>query len=69
VGEIALVIGPKDLTYYERVHHKLIAYRPAGVGLPKHCPRGGFRFAIELGFLGGAHSSGATAVPCPRRSR
>jgi hypothetical protein len=69
VGEIALVLGPKDLTYYERVHHKLIAYRPAGVGLPKRCPRGGFRFAIELGFLGGAHASATTAVPCPRRSR
>jgi hypothetical protein len=69
VGEIALVIGPRDLTYYEHIHHKLVAYRPAGVGLPKRCPRGGFRFAIELGFLGGAHASGATAVPCPRRSR
>lgn len=68
VGEIQLVLGPKDLTYYERVHDKLIAYKPAGVGLPKRCPRGGFRFAIELGFLGGAHASAATAVPCPTRS-
>jgi len=69
VGEIALVIGPKNLTYYERVHHKLLAYRPAGIGLPKRCPHGGFRFAVELGFLGGAHAGGATVVPCPTRSR
>jgi hypothetical protein len=69
VGEIQLVLGPQDLTYYERVHHKLLAYKPAGIGLPKRCPRGGFRFAVELGFLGGAHADGATAVPCPTRSR
>lgn len=67
VGEIALQIGSRDLTYYERVHHKLIAYRPAGIELPKRCPRGGFRFAVRLGFLGGQSASSATAVPCPRR--
>lgn len=69
VGEIELVLGPKDLTYYERVHGKLLPYKPAGISLPKHCPRGGFRFAIELGFLGGGHAASATAVACPRRSR
>jgi hypothetical protein len=69
VGEIGLVLGPKDLTYYERVHGKILPYTPAGIALPKHCPRGGFRFAIELGFLGGAHAASATAVPCPRRSQ
>ncbi len=69
VGEIALVVGPRDLTYYERVHHKLLAYKPAGIDLPKHCPHGGFRFAVELGFLGGAHAAGATAVPCPTPQR
>ncbi len=69
VGEIRLVLGPPDLTYYERAQHKLIAYKPGGIGLPKRCPRGGFRFAIELGFLGGAHAGASTAVPCPIRSR
>jgi hypothetical protein len=66
VGEIQLVLGPKDLTYYERVHRRLIAYKPAGIALPKRCPRGGFRFAVALGFLGGARADAAAAVPCPR---
>jgi hypothetical protein len=59
------VLGRKDLVYYERAHGKQIRYKPAGVNLPGHCPRGGFPFAIELGFLGGSHASGRTAVPCP----
>lgn len=68
VAEIQLVLGPKDLVYYERAHGKEIRYKPAGIKLPGHCPRGGFPFAIELGFLGGSHASGRTAVPCPPRS-
>ena len=68
VAEIQLVLGPKDLVYYERAHGKQIRYKPAGIKLPGHCPRGGFPFAIELGFLGGSHASGRTAVPCPPRS-
>jgi len=66
VGEIKLVLGPKDLTYYERVHGKVIRYKPGGVGLSKHCPRGGFPFSVELRFLGGSRASARTAVPCPK---
>jgi hypothetical protein len=69
VAEIQLVLGPKDLVYYERVHGKQIRYKPAGIKLPGHCPRGGFPFTIELGFLGGTHSSASTAVSCPPHSR
>ncbi len=69
VGEIELLLGPKNLTYYEHVHDKLVTYKPAGISLPGHCPRGGFPFAIEIGFLGGEHATGATAVPCPRHQR
>jgi hypothetical protein len=67
VAEIQLVLGPKDLVYYERAHGKEIRYKPAGVKVPGHCPRDGFPFTVELGFLGGSHASGATAVPCPTR--
>jgi hypothetical protein len=65
VAEIQLVLGPKDLVYYERAHGEEIRYKPAGVKVPGHCPRGGFPFTVELGFLGGSHASGATVVPCP----
>jgi hypothetical protein len=68
VAELQLVLGPKDLIYYERAHGKQIRYKPAGVRLPGHCPRGGFPFAIQLGFLGGSHASARTAVPCPGRA-
>ncbi len=67
VGEITLIVGPKDLLYRERVHKKVLFYRPGGIGLPGRCPRGGFPFAVVLRFLGGEHASARTAVPCPRR--
>ncbi len=68
VAEIQLVLGPKDLVYYERAHGKEIHYKPTGIKLPERCPRGGFPFTIELGFLGGSHASGRTAVACPVRA-
>jgi hypothetical protein len=67
VGEIHLVIGPPDTLYYERVGRRLVAYRPSGIDLPGRCPHGGFRFAVQLRFLGGESASDATAVPCPQR--
>lgn len=66
VSELSLVLGPKNLTYYERVRHKVLRYKPAGIPLPGHCPHRGFPFAVQLSFLGGAHAAGATSVPCPR---
>ncbi|HEY5344584.1 MAG TPA: hypothetical protein VIJ66_13110 [Solirubrobacteraceae bacterium] len=69
VGELSFVLGPAELTYYERVHDKVVPYTPNGIRLPEHCPRGGYPFAIELGFLGGAHAAASTAVACPKRAR
>jgi hypothetical protein len=68
VAEIQLVLGPKDLVYYEHTQGKEIRYKPAGIDLPGRCPHGGFPFTVELGFLGGSHASGGTAVACPARS-
>jgi hypothetical protein len=65
VGELKLVLGPPALTYYERVHRKIVPYTPERIRLPERCPRGGFPFAIQLSFLGGAHAQARTAVPCP----
>jgi hypothetical protein len=67
VTELHLVVGPKNLTYSERAHEKTVRYKPAGVPLPDRCPRGGFRFAVDLAFLGGFKTSATTAVPCPAR--
>jgi hypothetical protein len=67
VSELSFVLGPPGLTYYERVHDKVVPYTPNGIRLPEHCPRGGYPFAIELGFLGGAHAATSTAVACPKR--
>ena len=59
-------IGPLHLTYFEQVNHRTVAYEPTGIVLPGRCPRGGFRFAAELGFADGSHASATTAVACPR---
>ena len=54
-----------NLTYYEHVRGRTLAYHPRGVVLPKRCPRGGFRFAGTLTFLDGTQSSASTRVGCP----
>lgn len=55
------------LTYYERVHGRLIGYRPKGIGLPDSCPRGGWPVGARLAFQNGQRSQAATAISCPRR--
>lgn len=69
VSELTLVLNPKGLTYYEQALHGLVPYTPAGIPLPRHCPRGGFAFAVGLSFLGGSRAGATTAVPCPKGSR
>jgi len=68
VGELSFVLGPPGLTYYERVHDRVVPYTPNGIRLPERCPRGGFAFALALSFLGGERAAAKTAVPCPRRA-
>jgi hypothetical protein len=68
VAEIELGLGPESLTYSEVLAGKLIHYIPQGITLPKHCPRGGFPFAVTLGFEGGSQASARTAVACPARA-
>ncbi len=59
-------IGPNHLTYYRRVHGRLVGYRPIGMSVPSTCPRGGFVFSGEFGFQDGAHTTAKTTVACPR---
>jgi hypothetical protein len=58
-----------SLTYFARRHGRTVAYRPAGVGLPRRCPRGGFSFSATFAFMDGSRARAATAVACPRRRR
>jgi hypothetical protein len=66
VVRLHATLGPLGLVYYERVHGKLVPYKPQGILLPNRCPGGGFPFAAEFGFQDGSHAQARAAVPCPR---
>jgi hypothetical protein len=55
-----------NLVYYRRAHGRKVAYRPQGVRLPPHCPKGGFRFNASFSFVDGSSAQAQTVVPCPR---
>jgi hypothetical protein len=57
-----------QLTYYERVNGRNVAYHPPGVGLPSSCPRDGFPFAATFAFADGSRAQARTVVPCPHAS-
>jgi hypothetical protein len=65
VAQIHGTLGPEHLTYYRHIGHGFVPYDPQGILLPKHCPRGGFPFAAELGFLDGSQTTAQAVVPCP----
>ncbi len=62
-----LSLGPEGLTYFKTVHGRTVGYRPEGIALPAHCPRGGFKFASNLQFADGSGASAKSTVPCPAR--
>jgi hypothetical protein len=66
LAEMHLTLGG-NLTYYETVKGRYVAYRPAGVGLPTTCPRGGFRFTATFILLDDERISSNTTVACPKR--
>ncbi len=68
VVQLTTTLGPLGITYYERVHGHTIAYHPRGLLLPDSCPRGGFPFAAELGFVDGSTASARRCVPGARQS-
>jgi hypothetical protein len=67
--EVKSTIGPAHLLYEKRVHGRLVRYHPRGIGLPDHCPRGGFRFVGDFSFQDGTTTSASSTVPCPRARR
>jgi hypothetical protein len=63
-------IGPDRLTYYRRVGHRIVAFKPRGLTLPKRCPRGGFPVGASFTWWTLAGTATATTrVPCPRPRR
>jgi hypothetical protein len=62
-------IGPAGLTYYESRHGRRVAFHPRGVSVPRHCPRGGFRFSARFTFTDATATNASYSVPCPPRRR
>ncbi len=65
LAQMHLTIGG-HLTYYEQLDGTRRAYHPPGVGLPRSCPRGGFRFAATFAFVEGRPATASTRIACPR---
>jgi hypothetical protein len=65
---LQLSIDPPGLTYYKRARGRWVGYHPRGFELPARCPRGGFRFSVNVSFADGSTSSTAATVPCQTRA-
>ncbi len=65
IVDLHAAIGPAHLIYHELLHGHTVYYRPEGIKMPRHCPRGGFLFAATFAFLDGSHTSARAIVPCP----
>jgi len=65
VVSVNATIGPSGLTYYKHSHGRLVPFHPLGIGVPEHCPRGGFPFHASFAFQDGSQASASTTVPCP----
>ncbi|HEV2998466.1 MAG TPA: hypothetical protein VGX16_05120 [Solirubrobacteraceae bacterium] len=69
VTRFSTTIGPAGLTYYRRYHGRRVPFRPRGIVIPKTCPRGGFPFTVDFGFMDGVRLKVHKPVPCPPRRR
>ena len=65
---VKATIGPQGLIYTKHVHGKLVHFRPTGIGVPEHCPHGGFPFSASFTFEDGSSTSTTATVPCPAHS-
>jgi hypothetical protein len=66
VTSVRVTLGGR-LTYTERRNGRTVRYTPKGVGIPRRCPRGGFRFSGRFEFADGSATTAGTAIACPRR--
>jgi hypothetical protein len=60
-------LGPSGVIYFKPLEGRTIVYQPPGILLPDTCPKGGFPFAAQFSFVGGAHASARTTEACPAR--
>jgi hypothetical protein len=67
IVKMRVSLGPRHLTYYKRVGHRTVRYKPVGMAVPAVCPKGGFLFSAYLGFADGTHVSLEKRVACPSR--
>ena len=68
VARLTFDLGGEDIVYYELINGRRVTYRPGGLALPAHCPRGGFRFRATVGFADGSARNGGAVVRCPPRA-
>ena len=68
IVSVKATIGPQGLIYTKHVHGRLVHFRPTGIGVPEHCPRGGFPFSASFTFEDGSSTSTTATVPCPPHS-
>jgi hypothetical protein len=61
LSDLQVTIGARRIRY---LHHGR-RYRPEGIALPTRCPRGGFKFRLDLDFADGVHRHSVTSVRCP----
>ncbi|HEY1687472.1 MAG TPA: hypothetical protein VGF95_01255 [Solirubrobacteraceae bacterium] len=62
-------IGPREVTYYEKVGGITLAYKPAGILLPPTCPPKGFPFSAVFTFSDGSRTRAQTDASCPAQTR
>jgi hypothetical protein len=65
VTSMTSTIGPQGLTYYRRRQGRIVPFRPRGIFVPRHCPRKGFPFRVDLIFMDGTHQTAISSVRCP----
>lgn len=69
VIRLRATIGPEKVTYFEKVSGQTLAYKPQGILLPPHCPRGGLPFSARFTFLDGTSAFAKTRVACTAHPR
>jgi hypothetical protein len=66
---LRLAIGARQIIYVERVHGRTHRYRPDAIPLPNRCPKGGFRFRVQVRFLDKRLAGASSIVRCPRSGK
>lgn len=61
LADLEITIGSPRIRYVEHGRR----YRPEGVAIPTRCPRGGFRFRLDLDFEDGSHRHSVATASCP----